>query len=253
MSALKAIIARFRKGDAPPPELDRLHAALRVSTESLLDPNLSTEERHAALTKSLDQFTERFMEAEPATLKKEAEPPPEDEEEEGDETAEEEEEEMKDKEPMMEKAVAATTRLTTELQKRVEVVTAEKTELQKRIAKLEDEQRSRDRIAKATALAATTGQSPEAVATVLAKIEGDEPAMKAFGGVLDALKAAQSEASLFKAIGYDGPPQPEGVGRVEARATELRKADPKLSHAQAVAKAAREMPDDAYIPTVRER
>jgi phosphoribosyl-ATP pyrophosphohydrolase len=259
--SIRSILKRLQ-GQPEPTELDTMHAALRVSTESLLDPSISSEEREEALAKTLDQFGTAFLSATPEDLskgrRKQTMPPVDD--------AEDDEEDMMDDDEDLEDTEKSYTTYEEDdvndeiITKRVEEATAtltkqlaeadtERVALAKRLASLEADIQQRERLAKADALVSSTGQKPEGVAAVLAKIEGDEVAIAAVNGLITALKAAQSEASLFKALGSDGQAPTDAQTRIEKRAEDIRKAEPSLTKQQAFAKAAREMPDDAYTPT----
>lgn len=91
-------------------------------------------------------------------------------------------------------------------------------------------------------LAPVTGNIDDAAAN-LAALEAGAP--EAFGWLrkqLEAAKTAVVEAGLFKTIGSDEG-EPDAVAKVQAMATELRKANPNLTAAQAQAQVYRDNPD----------
>ena len=115
-------------------------------------------------------------------------------------------------------------------------------DLTTRITKMELENQSRARLAKAETMVRGTTAKAEDIAALLEKLGDDEAATKTVEGLVKSLGAAQSDAQLFQEVGSARA----GVtisDQVENAVTELRKSDPTITKEQAIAKVYRSHPE----------
>jgi len=267
---LEKIGVRKANAEAPPTELDRNMGALRLSVESIAKAKLSEEERQLLTDETLSQFREAFLGTSSEALLAKAAPPKADEEDEevipddeelegedgeGDEKVLDEEkdvpptkakksdtqeEDIMDEQikKQFEDAVSKAAALEAQLAKS-ETANAD---LTTRITKMELENQSRARLAKAETMVRGTTAKAEDIAALLEKLGDDEAATKTVEGLVKSLGAAQSDAQLFQEVGSARA----GVtisDQVENAVTELRKSDPTITKEQAIAKVYRSHPE----------
>ena len=229
-------------------KLDTMLAALRTSMTTILKHTPEPSERDDMIRESLDQFATTVL-ADAAVLTPVAKadnPGTEDDimdEEQVTALQKKFEDENAKALALLEKKFAdERTAAVALLEKRL-------TDSETKLAASEAREQERAILTKAESLVASTGQ-PVTVGAVLLKAAGeDKAAQEALAGVFTALKAAQTDAGLFKSLGSGVRPITGGMGGTDAerddavlaKASEIRKADPKLSQAQAIKKAAFEL------------
>ena len=119
---------------------------------------------------------------------------------------------------------------------------AKRKALESDVAKMRDTARASEFLAKAKDYRHVPGK-PEELAEALRKAD-DAGVLEVVERVLKAADAALEKAGLTKPIGSDqGGAGDDPMAKVEAAAGELRKANPKLTREQAIAKAIEENPD----------
>lgn len=99
-------------------------------------------------------------------------------------------------------------------------------------------------VAKAATLTHVPGVSAaDFGATIQKATHGDAEAVAVLVKALEASNSALKEGLLFKEIGSSAPAEDSAHGQLEALAKSFEAADPKLTHAEAIAKAASENPE----------
>lgn len=132
------------------------------------------------------------------------------------------------------------------IEKRIEEAEKRAQQAEERVAKLELERRTAEHVRKAAALAHLPIK-PEEFGIVLRKVHDGEALTEAERQELDRVLTAANEtaraSALFAEIGSGASAEGSATAKAEARADALRKAEPKLTREQALAKVYREDPD----------
>lgn len=242
---LKRLGLSEKEASAPMTELDRMHAALRVSVQSILKAALPPEEEKAMLAETNRQFLAAVgsLSKTPPVSKGTEDDLAEDADDDDDDDAAtkrltpEEAIMEKAEQEKLEKAVADATATITKLSAQVETVVAENVALRKQVTDADAREQERELIKQAEALVATTDVPLATVLPLVRKAHGDKDAMAAVESIVKSLKAAQSDAELFKTIGRSGPSEPTSAEvELAKRAEALMTADPKLTRPVAVDK-----------------
>lgn len=129
-----------------------------------------------------------------------------------------------------------------DVRKRIEEAEKRNTELEKRLNEQIEKAEIAEFIAKAETYKNLPNTNPEEFGPVLrnlSKVEGYDK----LETVLVAANKALGESELFKAKGEDGGIENGALAKLQAKADELRKSDPKLTREQAFAKAVEDNPD----------
>ena len=129
-----------------------------------------------------------------------------------------------------------------DVRKRIEEAEKRNTELEKRLNEQIEKAEIAEFVKKAETLTNLPNMKPDEFGPVLrnlSKVEGYDK----LETVLVAANKALGESELFKAKGEDGGIENGALAKLQAKADELRKSDPKLTKEQAFAKAVEDNPD----------
>jgi len=129
-----------------------------------------------------------------------------------------------------------------DVRKRIEEAEKRNTELEKRLNEQIEKAEIAEFVKKAETFTNLPNMKPDEFGPVLrnlSKVEGYDK----LETVLVAANKALGESELFKAKGEDGGIENGALAKLQAKADELRKSDPKLTREQAFAKAVEDNPD----------
>ena len=129
-----------------------------------------------------------------------------------------------------------------DVRKRIEEAEKRNTELEKRLNEQIEKAEIAEFVKKAETFTNLPNMKPDEFGPVLrnlSKVEGYDK----LETVLEAANKALGESELFKAKGEDGGIENGALAKLQAKADELRKSDPKLTREQAFAKAVEDNPD----------
>lgn len=120
----------------------------------------------------------------------------------------------------------------------------DRTEAVKKLIEAEKARKVDSEVTKASAFKSIP-VNPKEIGEVMAKLaESDPDAYAKIGALLKASDEALTKADIFREAGASGGSPSDGPdGELKAKAEEIKKADPKLSNAQAMAKAVKDNPE----------
>lgn len=138
-------------------------------------------------------------------------------------------------------------KLAPEIRKQLEAERAESAALKERVAKMEDDQLTREYVAKAAAFPHLPGLVTADLGLVLKAADRGLPISKELGEKLTkaiaSINATIAKSTLLEGKGSSAPTPTDAQGKIEGIAKALRDKDPTLTSAKAYAKALKENPE----------